>query len=44
MIGVEIGNDELTITIATVATIISAFVNLIRRFWKGDVTVFGAHR
>ena len=44
MMGVEIGSDDLTTMISTVATIIATFVILIRRHWKGDVTIFGAHR
>jgi len=44
MIGLEIGTDELTNFITTAATIGAALVILIRRFWKGDITVFGAHR
>jgi uncharacterized membrane protein len=43
-IGLEIGTEELTTTITTIATVVAALVILIRRFWKGDVTVFGAHR
>ncbi len=44
IIGVEIGSDDLTNAITTIATIVAALVIMIRRFWKGDVTIFGSHR
>lgn len=44
MLGVEIGNDNHTNAITTILTIVAALVILVRRYWKGDVTVVGAHR
>jgi hypothetical protein len=44
MIGVEIGSEDLTATLMTVLTVVSAIVILVRRYWKGDLTVNGAHR
>jgi hypothetical protein len=44
MIGVTIGNDELTSFIATGITIVAALWVMIRRVMQGDINALGSRK
>jgi len=44
LFGIEIGPEDVTVTVNTVVTIVAGLLVLWRRLTKGDITVSGARR